>query len=51
VNGTITKSDVLGIIMSIFGNNLAQPGVTELFYSIEKNRYKILYLTARTICE
>ena len=51
VDGTITKSDVLGHIMPIFGNDWAQRGVTELFNSIEKNGYKILYLTARAICQ
>jgi phosphatidate phosphatase LPIN len=51
VDGTITKSDVLGQLMPMFGNDWAQPGVTELFNSIEKNGYKILYLTARAICQ
>ena len=51
VDWTINKSDNLGLIMPIFCNNLAQPWATELFYSIEKNWYKILYLTAREICE
>lgn len=51
VDGTITKSDVLGQLMPIFGNDWAQPGVTELFTSIEKNGYKIIYLTARAICQ
>lgn len=51
VDGTITKSDVLGQLMPMFGNDWAQPGVTELFNSIEKNGYKIIYLTARAICQ
>jgi len=51
VDGTITKSDVLGHLMPIFGNDWAQPGVTELFNSIDMNGYKIIYLTARAICQ
>jgi len=51
VDGTITKSDVLGQLMPMFGNDWAQPGVTELFNSIKKNGYKIIYLTARAICQ
>lgn len=51
VDGTITKSDVLGQLMPIFGNDWAQPGVTEFYNSIERNGYKIIYLTARAICQ
>lgn len=51
VDGTITKSDVLGQLMPMFGNDWAQPGVSKLYNSIEKNGYKIIYLTARAICQ
>jgi len=51
VDGTITKSDVLGQLMPMFGNDWAQPGVSELYNSIERNGYKIIYLTARAICQ
>jgi phosphatidate phosphatase LPIN len=51
VDGTITKSDVLGQLMPILGNDWAQPGVSKLYNSIEKNGYKILYLTARALCQ
>lgn len=49
VDGTITRSDVLGQLMPIFGKDWSHTGVTELFKNIEKNNYKILYLTARAI--
>jgi len=49
VDGTITKSDILGVLLPMFGNNWAQPGITDLYDSIEKNGYKIIYLTARCI--
>jgi phosphatidate phosphatase LPIN len=51
VDGTITRSDVLGHIMPMIGKDWSQEGVTELFTNIEKNGYKILYLTARAICQ
>jgi phosphatidate phosphatase LPIN len=49
VDGTITRSDVLGQLMPIFGKDWSHSGVTELFNNIEKNNYKVLYLTARAI--
>jgi phosphatidate phosphatase LPIN len=51
IDGTITRSDVLGQIMPIIGKDWSHDGVTELFTNIEKNGYKILYLTARAICQ
>jgi phosphatidate phosphatase PAH1 len=49
IDGTITKSDVLGHIMPIVGNAWAQSGVAKLFNRIEDNGYKLLYLSARAI--
>ena len=49
VDGTITRSDVLGQLMPIFGKDWSHSGVTELFNNIDKNNYKIMYLTARAI--
>ena len=49
VDGTITRSDILGQLMPIFGKDWSHTGVTELFKNIEKNNYKIMYLTARAI--
>jgi phosphatidate phosphatase LPIN len=51
VDGTITRSDVLGHLMPMIGKDWSHEGVTELFTNIEKNGYKILYLTARAICQ
>lgn len=51
VDGTITRSDVLGHIMPMIGKDWSQEGVTDLYTNIEKNGYKILYLTARAICQ
>lgn len=49
IDGTITKSDVLGHILPMVGKDWAQLGVAELFTKIEQNGYKLLYLSARAI--
>ena len=49
VDGTITKSDVLGHLLPLVGNDWAQIGVAELYSKIEENGYKMLYLSARAI--
>jgi phosphatidate phosphatase LPIN len=49
IDGTITKSDVLGHILPIIGKDWAQSGVANLFTKIKKNGYKFLYLSARAI--
>lgn len=45
IDGTITKSDILGQILSKWIHG----GVTKLFTEIYKRHYKIIYLTARAI--
>lgn len=49
VDGTITRSDVLGHLLPAVGRDWSQVGVAGLYTQIEKNGYKILYLTARPI--
>jgi len=49
IDGTITKSDVLGHILPVIGNDWAQSGVAQLFTKIKNNGYKIMYLSARAI--
>ena len=49
IDGTITKSDILGQVLPLFGGNWSHDGVIELYNSIYKNGYKFLYLTARAI--
>lgn len=49
IDGTITKSDVLGHILPIVGKDWAQSGVAHLFNKIKDNGYKLLYLSARAI--
>ena len=45
----INRSDVLGHILPIVGQDWAQSGVAQLFTKIRNNGYRILYLSARAI--
>lgn len=49
IDGTITKSDVLGHILPVIGKDWAQSGVAQLFTKIHNNGYQIMYLSARAI--
>lgn len=49
IDGTITKSDVLGHILPILGHDWSQSGVAQLFTRIFDNSYKFVYLSARAI--
>lgn len=49
IDGTITKSDVLGHLLPILGKDWAQSGVAQLFTKIKNNGYNFLYLSARAI--
>uniref|UniRef100_A0A1I8IZG2 phosphatidate phosphatase n=1 Tax=Macrostomum lignano TaxID=282301 RepID=A0A1I8IZG2_9PLAT len=49
IDGTITRSDVLGHILPMVGKDWTQPRITKLFSAIEKNDYRFLYLSARAI--
>jgi phosphatidate phosphatase LPIN len=49
VDGTVTKSDVLGQILPFFGQDWTHDGTAELFSKIYENGYKMVYLSARAI--
>eukprot|EP00922_Rhytidocystis_sp_ex-Travisia-forbesii_P040178 GHVS01059772.1.p1 GENE.GHVS01059772.1~~GHVS01059772.1.p1 ORF type:complete len:582 (+),score=85.09 GHVS01059772.1:794-2539(+) len=49
VDGTITRSDVLGQLMPIVGRDWSHSGVAELYTKVRQNGYYLLYLTARAI--
>ncbi|XP_006663594.1 phosphatidate phosphatase PAH2-like [Oryza brachyantha] len=51
VDGTITKSDVLGQFMPLVGVDWSQNGVAHLFSSIKENGYQLLFLSARAISQ
>ena len=51
VDGTITKSDLLGHVLPRVGFDWSHPGINKLFSSIEKNGYHILFLSSRAIAQ
>ncbi|KAL5204787.1 hypothetical protein ABZP36_009658 [Zizania latifolia] len=51
VDGTITKSDVLGQFMPLVGVDWSQNGVAHLFSAIKENGYQLLFLSARAISQ
>ncbi|XP_031485272.1 phosphatidate phosphatase PAH1 [Nymphaea colorata] len=51
VDGTITKSDVLGQFMPLVGRDWTQSGVARLFSAIKENGYQLLFLSARAIAQ
>lgn len=51
VDGTITRSDVLGQFMPLVGVDWSQTGVAHLFSAIKENGYELLFLSARSISQ
>jgi len=49
VDGTITKSDILGNLMPLVGRDWSHSGVAQLYTNIKCNGYEIMYLTSRAI--
>ncbi|KAJ8336475.1 hypothetical protein SKAU_G00376950 [Synaphobranchus kaupii] len=49
IDGTITRSDVFGQILPQLGKDWTHKGIAQLYHSIEQNRYKFLYCSARAI--
>jgi len=49
IDGTITKSDVLGHIMPFINQDWSQAGIAKFFTALYKRGYIIVYLTARNI--
>ncbi|SCU97009.1 LAFA_0G09274g1_1 [Lachancea sp. 'fantastica'] len=48
IDGTITKSDALGHVLTMIGRDWTHLGVAELFTEIKRNGYNVVYLTARS---
>ncbi|KAI0253971.1 Lipin/Ned1/Smp2-domain-containing protein [Lactifluus subvellereus] len=49
IDGTITKSDALGHMLTLIGRDWTHLGVAKLYTDIYRNGYKIMYLTSRAI--
>ena len=51
VDGTITRSDVLGQVLPVIGGDWTHEGVAELYSKIANQGYKFIYLTSRAISQ
>ncbi|CDS35848.1 LNS2 Lipin Ned1 Smp2 [Echinococcus multilocularis] len=49
IDGTITKSDLLGHVLHWVGLEWTHPGVIQLYKKISENGYRLMYLSARSI--
>lgn len=49
IDGTITKSDVLGHVLNKIGRDWTHQGVAKLYTEIASNGYNFLYLTSRSV--
>lgn len=49
IDGTITKSDVLGHVLNTIGRDWTHQGVAKLYTDIASNGYNFLYLTSRSV--
>ncbi|KAF1812419.1 LNS2-domain-containing protein [Eremomyces bilateralis CBS 781.70] len=49
IDGTITKSDVLGHVLTTIGRDWTHLGVSKLYTDIAANGYNLMYLTSRSV--
>ena len=49
IDGTITRSDLLGHLMPIIGQDWTHDGIAQLFTNLVKRGYVLVYLSARNI--
>uniref|UniRef100_A0A5S6QCQ0 LNS2 domain-containing protein n=1 Tax=Trichuris muris TaxID=70415 RepID=A0A5S6QCQ0_TRIMR len=49
IDGTITKSDILGHFLPLFGHQWIHRGVAKLLSKIHEHGYQILYLSSRSM--
>ncbi|CAG9335804.1 unnamed protein product [Blepharisma stoltei] len=49
IDGTITKSDVLGQVLPMVGKDWSHSGIVSFYNNIKKNGYKIVYISSRAI--
>ncbi|RPA97542.1 LNS2-domain-containing protein [Choiromyces venosus 120613-1] len=49
IDGTITKSDALGHVLTMIGRDWTHLGVAKLYTDIAANGYHLLYLTSRSV--
>lgn len=49
IDGTITRSDVLGHLLPQLGMDWTHHGITELYHHLAEHGYQILFLSSRSI--
>ncbi|XP_063312059.1 phosphatidate phosphatase LPIN3-like [Pelobates fuscus] len=49
IDGTVTKSDALGHILPQLGKDWTQQGIVQLYHAIERNGYRFVYCSARSV--
>jgi len=49
IDGTITRSDILGNLFPVVGMDWSHPGIAQLLTKIDRNGYRVMYLTSRAI--
>lgn len=49
IDGTVTRSDILGHLMPMVGHDWAHDGICQLFTNLVKRGYILIYLSARNI--
>ncbi|XP_072315614.1 phosphatidate phosphatase LPIN3 [Eucyclogobius newberryi] len=49
IDGTITKSDALGHLLTTIGADWTHSGIAKLYHRIHQNGYRLLYCSARAI--
>ncbi|CAD7699739.1 unnamed protein product [Ostreobium quekettii] len=51
IDGTVTKSDLLGHLLPSMGFDWSHPGVAKLYSRIRENGYEIMFLSSRAIAQ
>lgn len=51
VDGTITRSDLLGHVLPVVGVDWSQAGIARLFRDVARNGYQMLFLSSRAIAQ
>lgn len=49
IDGTITKSDVMGHLCAFFEKDWTQPNICEFYTNIINQGYTIVYLSSRSV--
>ena len=51
LDGTVTRSDVLGHMLPRVGLDWSHGGIAKLYANVERQGYKLIYLSSRSIAQ